>query len=91
MQPTNEGSCDIFTMQLRDWMGAACIISASFLSGKLCSDNSLGYTVANFQRGDLQPMGSNPSASAVNELFNNNDPKIVWMKSADIIRRMSPS
>ena len=36
-------------------------------------------------------MGSNPSASAVNELFNNDDPEIVWMKSADIIRRMSPS
>ena len=29
-------------MELRDWVGAALIISASFLSGKLCSDNSLG-------------------------------------------------
>jgi drug/metabolite transporter (DMT)-like permease len=29
-------------MELRDWIGAALIISASFLSGKLCSDNSLG-------------------------------------------------
>jgi len=26
------------TMELRDWIGAAFIISASFLSGKLCSD-----------------------------------------------------
>ena len=29
-------------MELRDWLGAALIISASLLSGKLCSDNSLG-------------------------------------------------
>ncbi len=28
-------------MEVRDWMGAALITSASFLSGKLCSDNSL--------------------------------------------------
>ncbi len=29
-------------MELSDWIGAAFIISASFLSGKLCSDKSLG-------------------------------------------------
>lgn len=29
-------------MEPRDWLGAALIISASLLSGKLCSDNSLG-------------------------------------------------
>ena len=29
-------------MELRDWLGAALIISASLLSGKLCLDNSLG-------------------------------------------------
>lgn len=29
-------------MDLRDWLGAVLIISASFLSGKLCSDNCLG-------------------------------------------------
>jgi drug/metabolite transporter (DMT)-like permease len=29
-------------MHLREWIGAAFIISASFLSGKLCSDNRLG-------------------------------------------------
>jgi drug/metabolite transporter (DMT)-like permease len=29
-------------MELRDWLGAALIVSASLLSGKLCSDNSLG-------------------------------------------------
>ena len=29
-------------MELREWIGAALIISASFLSGKLCSDKSLG-------------------------------------------------
>jgi drug/metabolite transporter (DMT)-like permease len=29
-------------MELREWLGAVFIISASFLSGKLCSDKSLG-------------------------------------------------
>jgi drug/metabolite transporter (DMT)-like permease len=29
-------------MEIREWLGAALIISASFLSGKLCSDKSLG-------------------------------------------------
>jgi drug/metabolite transporter (DMT)-like permease len=29
-------------MEVRDWIGAALIISASFLSGKLCSDKGLG-------------------------------------------------
>jgi drug/metabolite transporter (DMT)-like permease len=29
-------------MELREWFGAVFIISASFLSGKLCSDKSLG-------------------------------------------------
>jgi drug/metabolite transporter (DMT)-like permease len=28
-------------MELQDWLGAALIISASFLSGKLCSDKSV--------------------------------------------------
>jgi drug/metabolite transporter (DMT)-like permease len=30
------------TMELRDWIGAALIMSASFLSGKLCSDKCVG-------------------------------------------------
>jgi drug/metabolite transporter (DMT)-like permease len=30
------------TMGLRDWIGAALIVSASFLSGKLCSDKRVG-------------------------------------------------
>jgi drug/metabolite transporter (DMT)-like permease len=30
------------TMELREWLGAALIISASLLSGRFCSDNSLG-------------------------------------------------
>jgi drug/metabolite transporter (DMT)-like permease len=29
-------------MEMREWLGAALIMSASFLSGKLCSDKSLG-------------------------------------------------
>lgn len=29
-------------MEMRDWIGAILITSASFLSGKLCADNSLG-------------------------------------------------
>ncbi|MDD5058153.1 MAG: DMT family transporter [Sideroxydans sp.] len=29
-------------MEVRDWIGAVLIISASFQSGKLCSDNTLG-------------------------------------------------
>jgi drug/metabolite transporter (DMT)-like permease len=29
-------------MEVRDWIGAALIISASFLSGKLCSDKGVG-------------------------------------------------
>jgi drug/metabolite transporter (DMT)-like permease len=31
-------------MGMRDWIGAALIMAASFLSGKLCSDENVGYS-----------------------------------------------
>ena len=35
-------------------------------------------------------MNNNPTPAELSELFNNDDPKVVWSKTADIIRRMSP-
>lgn len=35
-------------------------------------------------------MKKKPAASEINELFHNDDPKIVWAKATSIIRRMSP-
>ena len=34
-------------------------------------------------------MNNNPTPAELSELFNNDDPKVVWSKTADIIRRMS--
>lgn len=34
---------------------------------------------------------NHPSLAEINELFNNNDSRIVWLKATDIIRRMNPS
>jgi hypothetical protein len=36
-------------------------------------------------------MKNSPTPAAINELFDNNDPKIVWAKVIAIIRRMSPA
>jgi hypothetical protein len=36
-------------------------------------------------------MNNNPTPAELAELFNNDDPKVVWSKTADIIRRMSPA
>ena len=36
-------------------------------------------------------MKNSPTPDEINELFNNNDPKIVWVKTTDIIRRMNPA
>ena len=35
-------------------------------------------------------MNNNPTPAELSELFNNDDPRVVWSKTADIIRRMSP-
>jgi hypothetical protein len=36
-------------------------------------------------------MKNSPTPAEINELFNNDDPKIVWGKAIDIIRRMNPA